>query len=495
MQLQKEQLENIINRAKYYDTEEEVWIPSFLEILETYGKENLEIGKIVSFDSFDKKEKIPIFMLNSLLGFLSYVHKREQWERFVSQKVLGEIYYDYLEQLFNISKGILPEILLLSKKDIIYLDYDDVIQISISYPVWARKVTEVTVQWCDFMGEMLNRIQKDMDYHSITKLYSMGSDSHNYGRRVFCFELDGTRKLLYKPHGFDMDEGWIQLCKWVSQKMQRKIPYIKIKNYGTYGYAEYISYCSPTEKEIPKFFYHAGILLCLMYWTKGTDIHYENIIAHGDWPYIVDLETVSGEKEGFTVLDTSMLQNKKYRSGKEIDDFGALTNSSQECFSLPRYKEQIVTAKGYVEEIQSGFQEIYSILMKTSQREINFFKQCSPRCVLHPTSYYSTLLARLLLKDTLTDGRLYYQEAKRSLERVQKSESIVESECKAILRGDIPIFYHKKGTKDLYDTERVIEKKFFKCFPGEALCREFTKEELQKQLKLIQEGSCKSIDN
>ena len=35
-----------------------------------------------------------------------------------------------------------------------------------------------------------------------------------------------------------------------------------------------------------------GIIICVNYILRTNDLHYENIIAHGEFPVIVDLETI-----------------------------------------------------------------------------------------------------------------------------------------------------------------------------------------------------------
>lgn len=480
-----------MRRAEYYPGEKPKWKDGLIDILACYASENDTIERMVSFEgimSSERKENYPPFVVKSMLGFLSYVHKRNRWTSKVAPKVLGDFYYDYLEQLCGISSMFLLKFIFLSDKEIVYLDPEDVTKLCSVYPVWARRVAEFTLQWCAIQDEMLQRLSDDMGLDHITELCSMGSDLHNNGRRVFCVELNNNRRVLYKPHPLDTDCGWNNLCNWFREKTGTEIRYAQTTNHGMYGYVEYIDYCNPSAEELPVFFYHCGVLLCLVYWTKGTDMHYENIIAQGIWPCLVDLEMITGEREKFSVLSTAMLKYKKYRNGEEIDDFGAFTNNNSQWHSLPRRDDRVVTAVEYREEVIGGFQKTYRLLMEMDSRETDFFKLASPRYLVRPTSYYSALLRRLLSEDTLSDGKKYYEETKRSLRSVSKNEKILESEMKAILRGDVPIFYHQSQTRDLHDPDGMIEPDFFADCPGHVLQRELTEMDLQRQLSLIRQG-------
>lgn len=485
MILSKKLLESIVERARYFPGEETAWKDVFFGILDCFGTENQEIEEIVSFE---RNKVYPLFVVRSLLGFLSYIHGRNLFGKIVPQKIVGELYFDYLEQLCKISAMVLPAFILLSDKDLVYLEPEDVVQLSDTYPVWARQVAEFTVHWEQAAGEMLRRIAADFRDSHITELYSMGSDQHNYGRRVFCIEMDGCRKWLYKPRSLATDLGWKDLCIWFRKESGIDIPYISVSDHGMYGYAEYIHYQSPAEEDIPLFFYHAGILLCLVYWTKGSDMHYENIVAHGVWPYPVDLEMITGDEKQFSVISTAMLKYEKKRDGEKTLDFGAFTNTDPQWLSLPRRAEKVITASEYREELIRGFLESYRILIKTKHRKTDFFRYSSPRYLFHSTSYYSALLSRLSLDDTLADGEKYYRTVKESLQCSGEDGKVFDSELRAILRGDIPFFYHKSRSRDLYDIDGIVEQDFFAHIPGHALQRKLSEEDMQVQADLIREG-------
>ncbi len=100
--------------------------------------------------------------------------------------------------------------------------------------------------------------------------------------------------------------------------------HIPVLDYGSYGYAKYLAYKPPAPEEYKTYFYHAGLLLGMVYWLEGSDMHCENIIAHGTYPYIVDLETILGVKEAYSVLDSGMLHVIHHIAGEKAAWTGAI---------------------------------------------------------------------------------------------------------------------------------------------------------------------------
>lgn len=63
----------------------------------------------------------------------------------------------------------------------------------------------------------------------------------------------------------------------------------------TYGWEENIENKScNTKEEIERYYFRLGIHLFLGYALGATDLHGENIVAHGEHPVIIDMETYPG---------------------------------------------------------------------------------------------------------------------------------------------------------------------------------------------------------
>lgn len=487
MVLKREEFEAIRSGAAYYEGDPQPWMTVLSDILTCFPMRGSAAEEMITGG---KSKSYPGFLMRSFKSFALYVHRKQDWQLHVSSEVLVQIYGDYLEQLCERSGMVIMEYYFLDGGELSVLEESCFVPLMIKYPVWIRRLVECTVSFTGFIEEMLTRLRTDMPLDILVKLSPTGADSHNHGRRVLFLTFAGGKKLLYKPHPLDTDGGWNRICRWIGLHTGTYIPYIPVKNHGAYGYAAFLSYKNLPPAKYPEFFSHAGMLLCVVYWLKGTDMHYENVITHGSWPYLADLELLTGEKENFTVSDTAMLCFPKYRDGRLIDDFGAYTNKDPRWNHLPKEGGEVVTAARYLEEICGGFETMYQLLSGSRREEAGLCLSCSPRYVFRPTSYYTALLRRLNAADTLKDGQVFYQTARESLLREGGgiNPAILKSELEAILRNDIPIFYHAVETRDLYNEEGLIVSGYFYGRPGDVLVRDFTNEDLKQQIALIREG-------
>ena len=70
---------------------------------------------------------------------------------------------------------------------------------------------------------------------------------------------------------------------------------VKCLSRPTYGWEENIENKScNTKEEIERYYFRLGIHLFLGYALGATDLHGENIVAHGEHPVIIDMETYPG---------------------------------------------------------------------------------------------------------------------------------------------------------------------------------------------------------
>jgi lantibiotic modifying enzyme len=97
----------------------------------------------------------------------------------------------------------------------------------------------------------------------------------------------------------------------------------KILEINGHYWTEYIEYkpCSD-EKEFAEYYTRIGNLTALLYALNAVDIHYENIIANGTYPVIVDTECLfyANFDSGYynNVLGISLLPSDHQIGQREI---------------------------------------------------------------------------------------------------------------------------------------------------------------------------------
>ena len=120
-----------------------------------------------------------------------------------------------------------------------------------------------------------------------------GGDRHGGGRTVAICVL-GERNLVYKPRSLAIDgalKGFLTLLRKRGLRICVDVPDCLDK--GDHGWAEFIehSYASG-DAELAEFYRGIGQWLGLLRALGGTDVHGENLIAHGPTPYLIDCETM-----------------------------------------------------------------------------------------------------------------------------------------------------------------------------------------------------------
>lgn len=207
----------------------------------------------------------------------------------------------------------------------------------LQYPVAARLVAQVTLFWIDFITEFLGRLETDAG--EISARFSTGrpvgklidiraglSDPHHGGRSVLRLDFEGGQRLVYKPRSVRIDAAFCDLLQWLNargyQPPLRSFSVLVRKDYGWENFVEHTP-CR-NRREARQFYERAGALLYLIHGLRGTDIHYENMVATTEGPVVVDLEALchpvmlraplalenkSGEKWEFdaSVFRTNML--------------------------------------------------------------------------------------------------------------------------------------------------------------------------------------------
>ena len=138
-------------------------------------------------------------------------------------------------------------------------------------------------------------------------------DRHNHGRSVSKILLDDGISIYYKPHSLKKaicyQDIYETLCEraGLESGTQRdcdhtndckdpiytgKVPYIDCSDYGWEGEARKPE-CE-SEEQVKRYFFRMGIHLFLAYALSVSDLHGEKFLACGEYPVLLDFETLPG---------------------------------------------------------------------------------------------------------------------------------------------------------------------------------------------------------
>ncbi|WP_458458222.1 type 2 lanthipeptide synthetase LanM [Pseudobutyrivibrio sp.] len=377
------------------------------------------------------------------------------------------------------------------------------------YPVAARVATVRTLYLIDNYSAILKHLDKDYkeiekflekENLELTDISLSTGDSHAQGNSVSILKFE-DKKLVYKPKDLRINQAFEAFIDWYSKSsnlLDIRIPKGIYKE--TYAYNEFIEkkYCK-SDEEVERFYTRYGYLVAICYLLNINDLHLENIIAHGEHPIIIDMETLFqipapiGEKsmqykvakhlELDSVACSLLLPKQLHMGMKESINLSALNGTgvelSQEVLApknvntpdfhygnvkghfaggdnIPKFNEnEEVDVSKYNLVIIDAF-ETFMNYVKAHRREalvaLEAFKGKKVRSLLKSTERYASMIR-------YADHPNYNRDMKYR-ERLMlniwaypyKDKRIIKSEVDDLIFNDIPIFFTYTDSTDVIDS-------------------------------------------
>jgi lantibiotic modifying enzyme len=233
-----------------------------------------------------------------------------------------------------------------------------------------------------------------------------------------------------------------------------------------------------SEEGLGRFYRNAGALLCLLHVLAGADCHFQNLIACGDDPVLVDAETLFQPQLGnngfHSIAETGMLPNWRFGPGDEAYDVSSLGCISPRLthFLIPVWTSDSIQfqpgtltpesnvpfpsdesphPEDYVEEMISGFAQTYRFVLDNRH------------LLLEEVSHAANLHVRYVFRETIE----YYETLNRALESQQSPslhlpaltpaqvalDQLRDTEVLALEQFDIPRFTRAAASRDLCGVE------------------------------------------
>src|ERR1019366_5383455 len=156
-------------------------------------------------------------------------------------------------------------------------------------------------------------------------------DSHRSGRSVQIVKFSSGLQIVYKPRALTVDVHFQQLLTWLNERGDHPpCQTLKVLDRGNHGWTEFIQArgCSSAE-EVQRFYERQGAYLALLYALEAADFHFENLIAAGEHPMLLDLEAlfhprvggqdlrdaqqVAGDLMNYSVLKVGLLPQRAWQ--------------------------------------------------------------------------------------------------------------------------------------------------------------------------------------
>ncbi|MFY9824710.1 MAG: type 2 lanthipeptide synthetase LanM family protein, partial [Thermoanaerobaculia bacterium] len=420
------------------------------------------------------------------------------------------------------------------------------------YSVLARDACRHAEQWVETSLEMMARFAADREEILRCMPHADGaepgpliaaqtglSDRHGGGRSVAVLAFASGIKIVYKPKSLAVDlhlQALIaKLNEWGDGPPLRCLA---VLDRGGYGWMEHVAArpCA-TPEEVERFHERQGAWLALFYVLEATDFHHENLIAEGEHPVPIDLETLfqpalaapSASGPGYvpttqTVLNSGLLPRRFWATAEEagLDLSGMGATAGQKIAmkritgdgtdqmrwaghetqlpagpNLPTLRGEPLALWEHGEPVLRGFRALYRRLCLHREELLALRGPLSPfaglpvRALLRGTNVYAHLLhvghhpdylQSALDRDRLFD-RLWldavgYPPLRRAL----------QAEHEDLAAGDVPRFETLSTSTDLLHAGGRIAAFF--AAPGlervQARLRALDEDDLERQSWLVQ---------
>lgn len=341
-------------------------------------------------------------------------------------------------------------------------------------PVVLRLLATLTRQWIDAVHEFALRLDADIDairsdlirrdgHACVARISGDLSDRHNGGRSVFIVTFEDGARAVYKPKDLRLDVAWHALIG----RLNASNPPLDLRAADAiardhYGWAEFIDHTGVADQAACEmYFRRAGAWLALFHCFAATDMHQENIIAAGDQPVPIDLETIlqppgaapksqqaesaasgaAADMIANSVMAVGILPAYGRAPDTSVFAMGALTadwNSKVKIAwinintdtmrptrtklvdtanpNLPHVDGRYARSRDHVDALVAGFEDYARFLSHWTRgadqgRLFEGFAGAPVRKVVRPTRFYSMLLQRLKTHRSMDDGAAWSAQA------------------------------------------------------------------------------------
>lgn len=405
------------------------------------------------------------------------------------------------------------------------------------YPVLARHLVERIGRWVTNELELLQRLSTDWDeicstffpagdVGVLTEILEEAGDVHQGGHSVTLLTWSSGLRLVYKPRSLAIDVHFQELLEWLNAHgCQPSFRTFKILQKETHGWCEFVSvHACASEEEIQRFYQRLGGYLALLYSLEATDFHAQNLLASGEDPMLIDVETLFHPRNPNNNSGSSTYEMFKYsvqrvgllperiwsdEAGAGIDLSGLVGQQAQLTpFAVPTLKgqgtdemhmarERIEADLGtnhrpmlqgqevdtleFEKNIITGFTTVYQLLLK--QRD-EFLASILPRfahdeirVLLRQTQTYTMMQTDSfhpnVLRDALDRERLF-DRLWISAEQSPHLTRLIVAERADLIDDDTPKFTTFPASRNLFTVR------------GETLTEFFTESSLDSARKCIQ---------
>ncbi|MEK6280674.1 MAG: type 2 lanthipeptide synthetase LanM [Acidobacteriota bacterium] len=388
-------------------------------------------------------------------------------------------------------------------------------------PALARMLINLLTQWMAATSEFMDRlagdqqaisrlIGSDCSVRDLVTIQSNLSDPHNGGRGVIILTFSSGAQVVYKPRSLAFDSIWNQLTAWLTAQggpsMEQHPGTLAM---GQYGWQAFCDHAPSSPNSASRFYQRLGACLALFRILGSSDMHHENLIANGDQPVFVDLETLvaPSPRIDFSVhpalraVEQSLLHSV-WRSGVlpdamllptgDVMTYGGLAASPSVSGSvwdfldvntdrmrfvpieqlrhrfsnLPYHGRMVFPPSAHVRDIKAGYEKAIVLINRryadlwSASGPLAGIKSVPIRAIFRPTTIYVSLLNKLRDPRRLRSGiswsaQLELDQGDTQQLGILADHPLLLAERRALVKADIPYFVTFTGQTTVWHNSHL----------------------------------------
>ena len=378
------------------------------------------------------------------------------------------------------------------------------------YPVLARLAAQTSLHAVAAVTELLARFDADRAALAafvgdtpgrLVEISGGTGDAHQRGRSVRELRFAGGARVVYKPRPLDLHAAFTDLVGWLNPRVPGlELSTVDVLARPGYGWLRFVEHrpCADLT-EVDRFYRRQGVLLALLHALDGTDVHFENIIAAGDQPVLIDIETLFQPVLPAEDVDidpaATLLARSVHRTmllpQMIVGEHGAVDisglgggraaapalervdwlDAGTDRMRLTRVPGGVGTGVnrptlGGVDvepaehgaALLAGFRAGYDAIAAGAAELAPLLDRCARtgiRVLVRPTSFYTRMLDETthpsLLADAAARDEAFGLLHDDSTDDVRRA--LVAAELTDLWAGDVPMFTGEPGSADLWDAE------------------------------------------
>jgi type 2 lantibiotic biosynthesis protein LanM len=376
-----------------------------------------------------------------------------------------------------------------------------------TYPVLARLLGQACAFQADAFAELVTRFAADRDRivttllrgtdpGPLTEVRTGLGDTHRHGRSVAILTFADGSRVVYKPRDLAAHDRFGAAVRWLCGVL----PDLDLHTAAAvtrdgYGWVEFVpTRPLPDHAAADRFYRRQGALLVLLHALHAADMHFENVIAHGDQPVLVDTEALfhpalaapaasvdpAGRMLADSVQRTGLLPVVVAGEGGTSDvsalggttatdvvadwepgEGGTLrevrrTVTSTGAGNQPRHDGRDVDVADHEKALLDGFRAAYDAITRHRTEFTDLLDECADdevRVAVRHSRGYARLLAESTRPELLRDG-LTRDNALDVLWVESADDPLRWRVCRHELADlwalDVPLFTARPGSADLW---------------------------------------------